>query len=118
MPCGLMGPSEDDRTEPVALQDLSEPSPPRPPPIPTQARRSSAPLLGVLNVRSQPSSATVVIVTAGRAQVAGVTPIRTTVDPRLNHDIIVAAKGYDTVVWRMSPHAHRDVEVHLQVHSD
>lgn len=126
-----MLPSEDDRTEPVLLQKLTEayslPPPPaapaprlatatRPPPIPPSAvRRSSTPTLGLLTVTSHPPGATVVIVTAGRAHVAGLTPIRTSVDPRLHHDIIIAANGYDTIVWRLSPHAPRDVIVHLSL---
>ncbi|MBA3460688.1 MAG: PEGA domain-containing protein [Deltaproteobacteria bacterium] len=124
-----MNQPEDDRTEPVLLEEPIEspsPSPPPPaprlaaatlpPPIPAAARRSSTPPVGLLTVTSFPPGATVVIVSAGRAHIAGLTPLRTTVDPRLHHDIIVAANGYDTFMRRLTPHAPREVEVYLSSH--
>lgn len=124
-----MNQPDDDRTEPVLLEEPIESSspspslpPPRlaaatlPPPIPAAALRSSPRPLGLLTVTSFPPGATVVIVSAGRAHIAGLTPVRTTVDPRLHHDIIVAANGYDSFLRRLAPHAPREVEVYLSAH--
>lgn len=108
---GIMSESND-LTEPVSREQLVEsPRPPRlaaatlPPPLPPAVRRVAAPARALLTVTSDPPKATVVVVMSGRAQVAGLTPVRIDVDPRLYHDVIIGADGYDTVVWRLPPQA-------------
>ncbi len=59
-----------------------------------------------------------VLVTAGRAQEAGLTPVRVDIDPQLHHDVIIAADGHDTIVWGLSPHAPRVIDVELQLRVD
>ncbi|MDQ3367777.1 MAG: hypothetical protein M3680_20325 [Myxococcota bacterium] len=90
----------------------------RPPPIPSPARRTNPTMVALLTVTSQPAGATVVLVTAGRAHVAGLTPIRVAVDPRLDHDIIIAADGHATTIWRLPPYARRDITVHLPIRGE
>ena len=89
--------------------------PPVPLPLPLPLPSTTGAAGGSLSITSHPSPATVVIVTAGRAHAAGRTPLRTAVDPRLDHDIILAADGYDTIVWRLRPHAPRAVEVSINL---
>jgi hypothetical protein len=102
--------ADDDRTEPVLLVELAEPSPTPPPRLVAETSRP-----GVITVASHPPGATVVIVTAGRARVAGLTPIRATVDLRARHDLVLAANGFETCVWRLPATPPTDVEVYLRV---